>query len=377
MVRVQTTRSGKTQPKKSSGGGGKGQGGGDASSVGSTSQVPAAQKNCGGHGKRKVTSDSGGVVSMCAGCGVTIHEDSRALQCDYCQAGAAWKCTECLGISNETYDALSEEGGCLKWFCEGCEKSLNEPRQGLSGQSGPLGPSGDRVDTLLTLMEKLIGKFDNVEARLAEKVSTEVVQKLEDRIRSLEEKMASKADLWGMESGSASDQEVLESVVKTELRNKLEEDSEIEKRKNNVILYRVPEDLKEDPAIRKDKDTRFITEMCSDVFGIELNPTDMQKMYRLGRPVEGGMARPLLVSFSTVKVKTELMENLRNLRDSNLRYKAVGIAHDLTPRQRAEVKRVLEDARNAQGTEQEQGNFKFIVVGQNTKPRVIKVNRRT
>lgn len=147
------------------------------------------------------------------------------------------------------------------------------------------------------------------------------------------------------------------------------------KEKKNMIIYRVPENLNDSPEVRKAADSQFVNDLCESTFNIKLAPGEMLKIYRLGRPVEGPNARPLLVSFKSEAVKAEIMSNVRSLREASTRFKGIGIAHDLTPRQRTEVKKVLEEAKRAQETDPQQGNYKWIVVGHNTKPKVIKISK--
>lgn len=227
MVRVQNKQPSKLQSKKPVNNG-KGQGG--------SVQTPVSQKTGGGRRKPAAPEvSSGGVGATCMGCGVLVSEDSKALQCDRCQSGGAWKCVECLGMSESTYEALSEEGSSLKWFCETCEKEVCQRGHNDSGGNS------ERIDSLLTLMEKLMSKFENVESKLAEKADVGTVQKLEYRMRHLEERLATE-EVSGR-SGPMSDKELLESVVKEELKTKLEEDDEIQKRKKKHDNLQSPREL--------------------------------------------------------------------------------------------------------------------------------------
>ena len=114
-----------------------------------------------------------------------------------------------------------------------------------------------------------------------------------------------------------SDKTLLESVVKEEVKAKLEEDNEVDRRRNNIIIYRIPKDLKESPEKRKASDLQFVVNMCDGVFNIKLQAEDVLQMYRLGRPSEGGNIRPLLISFRSEGTKSEIMSNTKNLRESN------------------------------------------------------------
>ena len=101
-------------------------------------------------------------------------------------------------------------------------------------------------------------------------------------------------------------------------------------------------------------------------------------MFRLGRRVDtSDVPRPLLVGFKDPVVKEKLWSNLKNLKEAEARFKGISLAHDLTPRQRAESKRLIEVAKqdhvgtSADGPE----NYWFRVVGQGTRMRVVKTRK--
>ena len=116
-----------------------------------------------------------------------------------------------------------------------------------------------------------------------------------------------------------------------------EEDSDIENRRNNVIMYKVKEIESEVVEDRKAGDMLFVHELCNDVLKVEVGSGDIEKMFRLGRR-EQGKERPLLVRFTRVEKKHEVMGKLKELKTASERYRITSIAHDLTPRQREVVK---------------------------------------
>jgi len=67
-----------------------------------------------------------------------------------------------------------------------------------------------------------------------------------------------------------------------------------------------------------------------------------------------------LVSFKSEEVKTEIMSKLRNLCEASTRFKGIGVAHDFTPRQRTEVKRVLAEAKSRQASVSQQENSRKL-----------------
>jgi len=56
----------------------------------------------------------------------------------------------------------------------------------------------------------------------------------------------------------------------------------------------------------------------------------------------------------------------------------VSISNDLTPKQRDEIKKMLEDAKkeHAENSSEDEGNFRFLVVGHGHRKRVIKVRKQ-
>ena len=43
---------------------------------------------------------------MCSGCGEFVDDDTKALQCERCESVEVWKCSKCLGLSDDLYEQL-------------------------------------------------------------------------------------------------------------------------------------------------------------------------------------------------------------------------------------------------------------------------------
>ena len=164
--------------------------------------------------------------------------------------------------------------------------------------------------------------------------------------------------------------------VQEAISKKLDEDKDIESRRSNIIIHRIPENRKSTTEERKNADKGFVSEMCQEVFGVEISNEDITKQFRLSSFPEDDKVRPLLVSFKDPNKKEIIMSNLRNLKMCGGKFKSVSIAHDLTPRQRRTVYELLEGAKKEEknsGVVDDKENFKFIVVGAHKRPRVIKI----
>jgi len=124
---------------------------------------------------------------------------------------------------------------------------------------------------------------------------------------------------------------------------------------------------------RKRDDMSFIRNMGRKGLGVDIDETDVEQFYRLGRKEEG-KERPLLVKFAGEEKKQDVMENLKELRGaSEGKIRKVSIAHDLMWRQRERGKEVrmkalqeLEDESNEKDDTGMSENFQVIVVGQQT-----------
>jgi len=126
-------------------------------------------------------------LPMCSGCGTYITDDMKALQCDRCQSTDTWKCVDCLHLSPEVYDQLVSDVSCsLRWFCECCNKSV------IASSSTSSTRNDDRVDSLISLVEKLMDKFESLGAKYHEEASTTLdaitknTEKLVEKMNNME-----------------------------------------------------------------------------------------------------------------------------------------------------------------------------------------------
>ena len=335
----------------------------------------------------------------CCGCNKVIADDTKALQCDKCQS-ENWKCIECLSLSARMYDHLITEPSCnLCWFCDGCDRAVMEI-EAKTAASSCMGNS-DKIDKLVSVVEKLVDKLADVEDKLKDKGDLKSVEQLESRISKLEERLSRGETnlekrlatidehvsryvtdkIRALEESKTVHGQVasVEQAVKDEVGKHLEEDKEIEERRQNIIVYKVPEDVSADFTTRKDNDMKFITDMLFDVFHIGIQDGDIEKIFRLGRFCgDAEVARPLLVRFKDFSMKEKVMTNVVMLRQADSQFTSVNIAHDLTPKQREEIRTLITAARKeyVDGGNEDVENYRFVVVGQGPRRKVIKLRKQ-
>jgi len=123
-------------------------------------------------------------LPSCSNCGILIAEETKALQCDRCQAPSTWKCADCLSLTDEVYDRLASDSvNNLRWFCDRCEIVV-------MNKTASAGDHGDKLDQLITVTEKMMLKYDSLEQSLSNKCDTSSHTGLDVRIKAIEDKMS-------------------------------------------------------------------------------------------------------------------------------------------------------------------------------------------
>ena len=332
-------------------------------------------------------------LMSCSGCGIVITDDVKALQCDRCQGTESWKCADCLNIPADMYDHLVADPNCsLRWFCIICDKAAMD----LDNNSC------SKIDTLVDLVEKLLEKLSTVDSQLNEKCDVEIVNQLEAKVKMLEDRFEQHEKehtdklstieqkirdhlVEGTRRQTSDDQNVNVGAVELhqdaveEVARRIERDNDIEKRRNNIVLYKVAEADAEDVADRNASDLAFVTELLDNIFKMDPARHGISRIFRLGRrDYSSDSPRPLLVEFSEQKSKEQVMSSLKYLRDADIPFKGISVAHDMSPWQREEIKRLVEQAKreHARASTEPVENYWFRVVGKGVRMRVMKVKKK-
>jgi len=344
-------------------------------------------------------------VPSCSGCGSVITDQVKALQCDRCQSPDKWKCSECLNLPSDVYDHLVLDQACgLRWFCTECDNLVMETKRNNDHQNTEKFDNlTSLVESLLTKLSSLMERYEVTEKMLEEKCSVadaatlesrlaaldfkvsvaesrlDHMAELETRISEMEVKISSRAEANDdlEHDNGPPDEELIKVVVQEELNRKTAEEKDMENRRRNIILHRVPEKRSDDVTERRQSDLTFVKDLLDGVFNIQLEDEGVEKMFRLGRWSED-KARPLLVSFKDLNHKETVLSNLAKLKAPIEKFRGVGISPDLHPKEREEIKRMVDEAKQAHiGTESDEvENYRFIVVGKGLRRRVIKIKKK-
>ena len=72
---------------------------------------------------------------------------------------------------------------------------------------------------------------------------------------------------------------------------------------------------------------------------------ELVHVFRLGKRPESGAPRRLMVQLSRYNFKNLIMKSLFKLKHSELKFRQIVIAHDMTKAERDECKKLVDDAR--------------------------------
>lgn len=166
---------------------------------------------------------------------------------------------------------------------------------------------------MMNILNEVTRKLDNMKTE----ITREVTQQFRDNSSIDEENIIQKTT-----------EKVIEYV-------KEEEDKT--RRKNNLVMYNVPESDKENSLERIDEDVAKCCDIFENSLGLEKEEFGIVKVIRLGKPRSDGRNRnrPMLVKLADEKEKWAVVKKAKNLKnETDVVKRRVGIALDLTVKER-------------------------------------------
>ena len=159
-----------------------------------------------------------------------------------------------------------------------------------------------------------------------------------------------------------------------ETRLEAAEQRDKENRRNNVILYKVPESNADRADDRNKADVSFCLQLFNNCLSVGMAEEDLLHVFRLGRR-EGTDDRPLMVQLASYTYKNLIMQSLYKLKHAEQKFRGIILAHDMTMLEREECKKlVAETKRLAQ--QDTSGEYLYRVRGNPGQMRVVKIKRR-
>ena len=232
-------------------------------------------------------------------------------------------------------------------------KSLEEENEGLERKLQGM----VELERKNAELEKKIKTMEEKWERLKEDVVKETIGRVTDSIREDMNKMKEELEVsLGVHVGRTRTDIIKglgEDIVKeatTRVKVNIEKDQEEEKRKNNLVLYVVPESNREIAMEREREDEQRCQYIFKEVLGVSKERYNIVKTVRLGQRKENGRYRPLLVKFNNEREKWNILSQSKRMKDAVREdVRKIRLAKDMTFEERErekELRDLLWEKRN-------------------------------
>ena len=182
----------------------------------------------------------------------------------------------------------------------------------------------------------------------------------DDIIRSLKDKVKEDIDAGNWPELQVANGIELKNRFKALVEEKGDVMHEEEKRKNNLVVYGVPEseDREKDPRTKHDKDQ--IIKISKHLGLDDFTEYNIARILRMGTYTADN-ARPILVELDSAVTKYKIMRNTFKLKDAE-DFKGWSLQHDMTKEQRENVKILVAEAKQKEAAD-ETGEYIYRVRG--------------
>ncbi|KAJ8045458.1 hypothetical protein HOLleu_08472 [Holothuria leucospilota] len=246
----------------------------------------------------------------CGECSKVVKSEEKAIQCELCEI---WFHSSCQYVDDDQYHALEADSRkntpILHWFCIYCNKSAVKLMSGLV---------------------KLQRQMDDIQEELAK--STSRLSKVEAGVFT--------PDMNG-------------SIIKlvddkgTDIRDGMRKDYlEMQKRRNNIIVYNLKESSDVETDGRKEYDSRALADLFYSKIGVPRS-VEPKAFYRLGNREandRGAKSRPIKVILSNEWEKQQLLNRFMDVKRGEISDVGdVHIGHDQTKWEQLEYKKLKEE----------------------------------
>ena len=243
------------------------------------------------------------MVRRCGHCDTNLRQEAF-VDCHACKISFHGKCTD---LASAEFDLLASRKSKLKWYCRTCDGQVADVLSNLEKfKKHTIEISNIRSD-----MEKKLKDFDA-------------------RIKSLETRENSVSKEVG--------------DIVTERMASCEEQLLIERKKNNMIYFHLPESNESEINSRMKHDYDLLKELYRPA---DILATDILNIFRVGKKTEN--ARPLVVKFKDALTKEKYCSLTFGKKLSIRRNNEViniPASHDRTKNQREEYKKLTEELRS-------------------------------
>ena len=240
----------------------------------------------------------------CGDCNLSVARKDRSLKCDGCER---WMHAECESISDKIYKIYNENQD-VTWHCRNCKESIKV--------------ATSTMKDLELENKKLREILEEIKNTLKKEIKEEILNELRnERVNS--------------------------AAKKTEFARVVEDLEEKRKRRENLVVFHLPESKEDEPQKREEEDKKNLAVLFRDA--LQVNDCGVTKAIRLGkRDSASEKSRPLLIKMRNVDEKWDILRKAKTLRDATeVDYRKIWIVKDQTKAEREIAKKRRMEPRRA------------------------------
>lgn len=231
----------------------------------------------------------------CGKCNSLVKDEDKGLECNICNQ---WFHITCEGISDNLYEVLSDNNiSNIHWFCTSCNRVANGI---LTNISKVLRNQDSFVQELKVVQSDIADNSKNISL-----IQATVVDNT-NNISSAQGAMATcVTDVKSNTDNIASLANDIKAL-NTQFNNLLSEPTEYAKRKLNIIVAGLPENV---------DDTESSKNLVSKVFNLLEIECEFEEVIRLGKIRTDGKPRFVRVTLKSLKDKDNILSKAKLIKD--------------------------------------------------------------
>ena len=249
------------------------------------------------------------MVKRCGTCDSNVTNQEPHISCDACKLPFHKKCTS---LADAEFDVMAMKKSNLKWFCRLCDPAVSDILSNF--------------DKLKKYSSEIKSYKEDVDKKLSD---------FSERLKSCEQAKNSSPEI-----SSVVKQLVNENLPEQNMDT--EEKNLIEKKKYNLIYFRVPESSSGDNSERMKHDFESIRKLYEPGF---LKSSHISNLFRVGK--KSNNARPLVVKFTDIQTKNTIKDlsfgKKLTLKTNQSEILEISVSHDRTPKQREYFKKLHDE----------------------------------
>ena len=272
------------------------------------------------------------------------NKGDQSLMCDCCNL---YYHIRCVGVSDEKLKILDDAD--THWYCSICNIAAGKLKAQVTVLEANYLELKSDLDTVSTNLQVQTDKLKQVEDNFTKDLTAKF-NNLQSQIDELK-KDTSEPEMNNLSSPKL-DVPKIRSLITDEIKEFKRDDEELklqEKKKNNLIFFKVPEKVFETNDELLIDDFNKLKQACEP---IEIQEKDISQLFRIGKKTTE-KTRPIVVTFKDEELRMKVLKKSRDmeLKTEDGEIIKLSVSTDKTPKQRETERKLREEIaqRKAQG----------------------------